>query len=962
MNMNIEKAASAYGNNRYFAEMSGMAAGRGAGAAGISVDFRTGIRDSAVSDRTGMNGYDRSMKSGVDGKGSDRTFAADESVQEFLKKAIDTLKGLVTDEDYSQLAELGIIADREDAGTLVTVYERIQIQLAAYGDGTISSLNISGDKIDKILKSPALANEVKRAESIGDIDDGAKEYLLKNDMEPTVENIYMAVHAGDGAETGRVHLSDEEWRQLEPQVTKYLEKNGIEADNEALEGARWLLDKDISLNVDNLIKYMKLKKIENQTSRDSEYIKANMVMAELFGEGAGRAYMTSGWIDTVSAEEAVDAIAGAGEDTIRYITDNELTLNVANIKKYKETEESGSRNEESHTYAHAIKVLAEAKAVMTMEGAVLMEKLGIDITYTDIEELTARIKEEQKTFAEAFLGKVDKVKTSMYMSLMDIMSQMSTLPLATVGTVAATDSFCIQTLYDEGARQRDAYRRAGYTYEAVGTGVRADLGDNIKKAFDNADSLISESGLTPDDTYRRAVRILGYNSMEVTKDSIIMIAEKAAEVDRVIKGITPKTASFLIEHGINPLDEDIEELNDRIELINKELGADENEEYSRYLWKLEKAGSVTAEQRAAYIELYRALKTISGADTRAIGAVINENATLTLGNLLSAEKSRTKQGMDIEVDDKTGYYQGRLVKSKLSDILAHINAGTENTENHVSDFMDRTIDELWQQYNTPENEEMSKRGNNEYMSYIMRENAVHFSETMMYDILDSGVTYTMANMSAASMLISRDSEIKRILKDRLRAGERIQEAFDSEESASEVYDSLDKEAKELYKSELDGGEDYLRYRNLSSVTGYMVNAAKNKCYHIPVELDGGEVMVRVKFAHDENNSAAISISMEDEKLGYIEASMKVEKNAISGCVSCREGDTAEHIRKHLDIFSQSAGMETMLAVTQGDAARADENRRGMDGERHTDRELYDISKSFIAALKVWSEMPINNVD
>ena len=49
----------------------------------------------------------------------------------------------------------------------------------------------------------------------------------------------------------------------------------------------------------------------------------------------------------------------------------------------------------------------------------------------------------------------------------------------------------------------------------------------------------------------------------------------------------PKTVLHLISKGINPLNTNIYELNDRLSEINMEINADDTEKYSEYLWKLE---------------------------------------------------------------------------------------------------------------------------------------------------------------------------------------------------------------------------------------------------------------------------------------------------------------------------------------------------------------------------------------
>ena len=973
MHINIDKILSEY--KGFFADSTANTDIREKGGVKgyTSVSFQ---REKSEKEQKAFLGYDKNSKlinSEETGENKSAGSSAD-NITEFLNNAIDTLKNLVTDEDYSRMAELGITADKDDMKTIVTVYERIQIQLAAYGDKSVSGLNISSDKIDKVIKSKSLANGVKMAESIGDIEDGAKEYLIKNNMEPTVENIYMAVHSNEksplkGQDKG---MTSEQWEQLTSQVEKFMEKNGIEADEKAMDSAKWLLDRELPLTVDNLVKYMKLQEIESGASRDMESVKANMIMAELFNTGAADGYMTTGWIDREQAADVAETIQNADDDTVWYIAEKELTLNVANLKKYSNASErknqynaNGGEQRENSRIIRARQIMLEAKAVMTTEGALLMEKLGISITYTEIEEMVSIVKEENNKFASSFLVQPDAEKTDMLASVMDIMKSMTGIPVAAVGAVVEKNQhFDIQNVYDEGIRLKQIYEKAGETYEAVGTEVRADLGDSMGKAFRNIDIIIEETGLKADAYTRRAVRILGYNSMDITQESIVEIAEKASEVDRVIKNITPKTAAYLIENGINPLNEDIDELNDRLLQINNEIGADENEEYAKYLWKLEKSGAVTQEERQAYIELYRSLKQIEKADTRAIGAVVREGAALTLGNLLMAEKSRSKYGMNMTVDEKTGYYQGRLIKNRLEDILENITGKIPKE--------DATVDSLEEMYLTPENMTEANRLNNQYEAYIMHDikdiidkaqktDDIKFTEKMIFELMEGKLTPSAANMAAEAMLMTKGSEIRMMLKDNMNSEKKILDRFNSDDEAMEAYEEMDGEAKELYSKELQSEEpDYQRYRSLSMATGLMVKSAKNKCYNIPVDINGEDVMVKVRFYHGEEEAGTVNISLKDSHMGSVEAKFKAGSDTLSGVILCGDENVKSHISSNMDVLIQEFDRETDIAVTLGETEIQLEGEETA-ADKATDRELYEIAKTFLKALKVWSEMSINNI-
>ena len=67
----------------------------------------------------------------------------------------------------------------------------------------------------------------------------------------------------------------------------------------------------------------------------------------------------------------------------------------------------------------------------------------------------------------------------------------------------------------------EANEQLAKNYEAVGTQVRRDLGDSMTKAFQNVDVILDDLGLDRTSENQRAVRILAYNQMEITKESVL---------------------------------------------------------------------------------------------------------------------------------------------------------------------------------------------------------------------------------------------------------------------------------------------------------------------------------------------------------------------------------------------------------------------------------------------------------
>ena len=70
-------------------------------------------------------------------------------------------------------------------------------------------------------------------------------------------------------------------------------------------------------------------------------------------------------------------------------------------------------------------------------------------------------------------------------------------------------------------------------YEAVGTQVRTDLGDSLQKAFQNVPELLDSLGMEDTQANQRAVRILGYNSLEITEQNITKVNWRNLRMSRI---------------------------------------------------------------------------------------------------------------------------------------------------------------------------------------------------------------------------------------------------------------------------------------------------------------------------------------------------------------------------------------------------------------------------------------------
>lgn len=143
------------------------------------------------------------------------------------------------------------------------------------------------------------------------------------------------------------------------------------------------------------------------------------------------------------------------------------------------------------------------------------------------------------------------------------------------------------------------------------------------------DDILNDLGMELTDENRRAVRILGYNSIDITRDSVLTMKAADEEVQRVFKNMTPAVVTQMIKRGINPLEMDFTSLNQEAESIkSEELGGEDNRKFSEYLWKMEQNHEISEEERSSYIGIYRLIRQVENTDGAAIGALIQQEHRL----------------------------------------------------------------------------------------------------------------------------------------------------------------------------------------------------------------------------------------------------------------------------------------------------------------------------------------------
>lgn len=652
----------------------------------------------------------------------------------------------VSGEDMEKMQEEGFQPGSTDVETYVSIVDRIKVTLAKAGveiTGYNDDLNtetveqITGSRIDanelinKMQQADipvtednveALAEAIAQASQIGTLGEDAVKYMLLNHKLPTVDNLYVAQFSsattmrqaqgyysdyGQGYYVRKADTID--WDKLQSGIDSVISQSGLQNTQEVQENARWLIESGIELTPQNLTAVSELKNLD--LPMDMEQLMDITITAMGNGKQPGKALLTGEQPIWQQAQELTQEAAAISDEAIHETVESGEVLNLRNLyATQKEIEArqgqqsadsvvenaTGDQPEElSVKEIEARRQMEEIRLMMTEEANRQLLKSGYQIDTTKLSQLVEALKITEANLKAAMFGgetqEISEERAIWYEDTLEVTDKLASMPAALAGKISASKTpFTLQTLYQEGSFLQSKYEKAGETYEALMTAPRKDMGDSIKKAFRNVDDILKDLDLELNDSNRRAVRILGYNNMEITKENIASVKEADSQVTGVIRRMTPATTLQMIREQINPLEMNLDELDQYLNEQDKDTGADA-EKFSRYLQKLDRSHSITEDEREAYIGIYRLFRQIEKSDGAVIGSVVASGAEMNFKNMLSAVRTSQHKNMDVFIDDAFGGLEKLISRSDAIDEQIMAGYKENNGQNAASqDYQDQT--------------------------------------------------------------------------------------------------------------------------------------------------------------------------------------------------------------------------------------------------------------------------------
>ena len=985
-------------------------------------------------------------------------------------------------EDYKKMQEDGFSLDDTTSNKIVTVTDKIKAQLAKAGvDISKFGDDLDFEQLAQITGSPELAAQIANslreadlpltddnfkqiaetvdmADSLSPLDDGAVKYLIDNQLEPTVQNIYFAEHS---ASAGYIPAEQQDISSFLPQVKNIIVSAGLEVNDDTIATSKWMLENDIPLTKENLTYAQALRQTELTTG--SEAVAG--LSAEALGEGKGAqdAVILSGYTWMEQAKDAVDTVENATDEDLVYIVEKGLPLTLDSLREAAANRVSGDQSvgtvasvsksqsagtasaaSESQTvgtvassenqsedavqsnanesYAQkdqqlltARRQLEEIRLAMTAEANYRLLKQGISIDTEPLVKLVEQLKDQENEYYRNLLMSegvdASEEQVELFGEVDKKVADMRYVPAYVLGMKDAEVS-TIDGVHKAGMELKSSFEKASQQYETLMTAPRADLGDSIQKAFRNVDDILNDLGMELTDENRRAVRILGYNSIEITQDSVLRMKAADEEVQRVFKNMTPAVVTQMIKRGINPLKMDFTSLNQEAESIkSEEFGGEDNRRFSEYLWKMEQNHEISEEERSSYIGIYRLIRQVENTDGAAIGALIQQGAPITMKNLLTAVRSEKRSSkMDYSVDDNFDGVSGTSNGSSITDQIeaAYQNNCLKDASELLTPGRTKVLfeqDSDWENM-TPEEfkaalaqakEQTDESGiDTDYAKEQLAqlEQAANADESI-YRILDKyDIPNTMSNVLAMeSMLNQRNQMFRKIFgsstadhngdnqvdADDLEAikqelleefGEAVSEPADMAVAQEKLGELAENVMKTMINSDHVTSLDVREMKMLSAQLSVNSILAKEEQYAVPVMVNDELMNVSVKIVRGVDKKGIVDIMMESELHGKIAATFQAKEDGIHGLVATDSEETAELFKEQTQNLMDSLGGENDV-VTELHCAHIedldlkhfsmgafgvdakDESRTSEDQETYrvqTSR-LYGIAEHFIKAVK-----------
>jgi hypothetical protein len=870
------------------------------------------------------NTYEGLLKEADDVKS--QIMASASSAKISLKALMMKLSGA----DAVKLDEDGFNLTDATPDDMVNIIEKIKIELAMHSDDYVNyGTAVSKDKIESVTGSAATAASVEsrmqgadiavndesvaevkgtleKSKELKPLSENTKNYMVANRIEPSIAGIYQAQAAtsssisADGVTIGKCAdaISDADFEALRPGIEKIIASSGLEVNDNTLSDARAFINAQIPVTKENLEYKAQLDAIDIEKIQADPDEMLNKILDNMkLGGKAENTLVTGSPIDDIRT--ALDTINRAEYSDVANVVSKGETFTIASLKleidarsfsidysvarfsSWQETagrkvtgtsQEQNVSDEAEQAADKAYDTLVTARVLMSANASVYLVKNNISILTTPIDELNSMLMEYEQAdgmYAEAQIAYTDVLEAR-----------------KTLNEIVRNPARVFASMFD----------KMNETYEAVGTQIRGDLGDSLKKAVQgSADDIIKALGLEGTDEDKEAIKVLAANNMDMTKENVETVKSVNAMINNLIKNMKPETVLNMIKDGVNPMNASIEEVNEYLTASNDNASKDNEEKFSKFLYKLDRTNGITKEQRKQFIGIYQMMNIFTKDAGVAAGALIKQGAEVTMSNLMTAYNSRKHYDMDAVIDENTGMAEVSGIANYYSALfMANGGLVTPNTLKNVDNSsgigeqsVEMFIEQLEDNYDAAAEEQY-------YEEYLKEQQAaVQAGADILRQIRNADTEINSGNIQAVKAFLESGQfpDIRGVKTTRDYARDSI-EKIGHKEKLSLMYEEMKDETEEELQEVLSKAGDldtqidvnyegFLDLRLKDRTIGYIKNLALRHDYRIPYITDSGSTgMLKLTLVQDDDNKGRISVNMLSSVLGKVSVEAKADRESL----------------------------------------------------------------------------------
>lgn len=913
--------------------------------------------------------------------------------------ASDVLSNL-TEEEKAKLRQMGV----EISSSNLTIVKSLLVQIR--GKEQDAKLQ---ESIDSIKKEVLLITG--EADSFLPISQEQTIYLLQNNLSISMDNLYKAQYSASSVP--ETPVSKQAYQQMQPQIQRVLQTAGLPMSAESEHAVQFLLNHRLPVTTDNLQTWSAIQDL-NRNGFSSDRI-AEQVAEQISEQTSEQSSVSDSeaadnytvhipykqlelYFPTASsvANQIINELPQLTDSVLAEFSASGLPYTLENLSAFYQqnaehfqtgeaaTDESQTNSAVSLSPAAitAHRQLEELRLKMTWEASYALAKQDIHLRTRELTEVVDALREQEQNYYKEQFQSMGMTPTKESIQLAAdtnrTLQELPYLPASALGAVLLKSSyvFSLEALHTEGTLA--LHRLSGTangnplnSYETLMTQPRRDMGDSIQKAFRNVDYLLTEQDLPLTEDNRRAVRILGYNQMEITTDAVSQIKAADAQVQELMQNLTPSVVLHLIRDGRNPLNMPVNELNALVQDYVQEAGITDEDTYSEFLQKLDRKHHISNEERQGYIGIYRLLNKVAKSDGKDIGTLVRNGQGITLQNLLSAHRSNRASGMDWSLDDSFGGIDATVSEPTIDQqILAGISANADYQSRLAGkllhrlspDMIDSMVEEaangttLEEFYDTIQNQltepiidaetAAENQTDTQATADLLLQPELELLSMNRQQLTDAAafmnqwnIFPSMTNLLMAANIQAKGNRTFQLLSEQelpTASAEDLVNHLTSKEDMEQAYGKLEEDVTNaIHEADATGvitAKDIQALKQIRSGLRIMEKMSRSEQYEIPFSIDGTLNIIHLSVIRDENQKGTIHATIPDTDYGTLSADLMWKENHWEGNLSSDTDAGTVFLERHKDTLSDALDLNTFT-------------------EEPTTNELYQTARQLVVFIK-----------